>query len=57
MVRRWLLYGMLILISGCASAAEYEAARAVWQARDAQGPANCPATRRSNGTCIPDGGP
>ena len=53
--RRWLLYGMLILICGCASAAEYEAARAAWEAREAQGPAGCPATRRSNGTCIRDG--
>jgi hypothetical protein len=55
MTTRWLLYGMLVLISGCASAAEYQAAQAAWEAREAQGPANCPATRRSNGTCIRDG--
>ena len=52
---RWLLYGMLVLISGCASAAEYDAARRAAEIRSAQGPADCPAHRRSNGTCIKDG--
>ena len=53
----WPAVALLVLLSGCASPAEYQAAQAAWEARNAQGPANCPATRRSNGTCISDGGP
>jgi predicted component of type VI protein secretion system len=58
-VRRvvWPAVALLVLLSGCASAEEYQAAQAAWEARNAQGPSNCPATRRSNGTCISDGGP
>jgi hypothetical protein len=52
---RWLVVGVLLVLAGCLSAAEYDAARAVWEARQAQGPADCPASRRSNGTCIRDG--
>lgn len=55
MAKPWLLCAALILIPGCRSAAEYDAARAAWEVREAQGPADCPATRRSNGTCIRDG--
>jgi hypothetical protein len=54
-VRAWCLFGLLLVSAGCASAADYAAARAAWEARDAQAPAGCPATRRSNGTCIRDG--
>jgi hypothetical protein len=55
MVMRWWLGAALLLMAGCASAEQYAAARAAWEARDAQGPADCPASRRSNGTCIRDG--
>jgi hypothetical protein len=57
MAARWLFTVVLVLVLafGCASAAEYQAAQAVWEARDAQGPADCPATRRVDGMCIADG--
>lgn len=53
----WHAVALLGLLSGCTWAEEYQAAQSAWETRNAQGPANCPATRRSNGTCISDGGP